>query len=137
MAASIEQYYLENNTYPAWTLNPDEQVTPFFSNVPMSTFVKNEKLGYRVRFVDKYATALSREPFNKRGRERSCYAYYSDLYGWILLGTGPDEVFDMDFETLSTLYKSTISQPSPELILYSYDGSNGIISSGDIFRVKQ
>ncbi|PKO16486.1 hypothetical protein CVU37_10935 [candidate division BRC1 bacterium HGW-BRC1-1] len=53
--------------------------------------------------------------------------------GWIIWSPGPDEEYDLDW----TLYNPDDPQPSPELLTFAYDATNGSVSGGDIFRVKQ
>ncbi len=62
--------------------------------------------------------------------------YYSDANGWIIISVGPDHDYDIDPEKY---YNSSIAQPSFELLCIAgvYDPTNGTVSSGDVFRVKQ
>jgi len=64
------------------------------------------------------------------------FRYYSDPNGWILISPGPDRDYDID---PVKYYDSSIAQPSFELLCIAgtYDPTNGTVSSGDVFRVKQ
>ncbi len=55
--------------------------------------------------------------------------------GRILFSPGPDE--DYDIRHPEEVYDSELKQPSPLLITFAYDATNGTKSSGDVFRVKQ
>jgi len=70
-----------------------------------------------------------------RGKDLG-FRYYSDQNGWILISLGPDGDYDIDPEKY---YHSSIAQPSFELLCIAgtYDPTNGTVSSGDVFRVKQ
>lgn len=64
------------------------------------------------------------------------FRYYTDGNGWIVISVGPDG--DYDFDPVK-YYNSSIIQPSYELlcIAVTYDPTNGTISNGDVYRVKQ
>lgn len=63
--------------------------------------------------------------------------------GWILVSPGPDRCYDIPGDW--DVYDPTISQPSRRLLAgtnkkgkaFTYDPTNGAISSGDLWRVKQ
>jgi hypothetical protein len=64
-------------------------------------------------------------------------------FGWILVSPGPDGVYDIPAEC--EVYDPSIPQPSARFLTgsnrfggaFTYDPTNGTISSGDIWRVKQ
>jgi len=62
--------------------------------------------------------------------------------GWILVSAGPDRDYDLEGEY--DVYDPAIAQPSVRLVTgagkhgaYTYDPTNGALSSGDVWRVKQ
>ena len=55
--------------------------------------------------------------------------------GWILVSPGPDRQYDIAGKW--DAYNPNAPQPSSALLLLSYDPTNGTISDGDIFRVKE
>jgi len=63
--------------------------------------------------------------------------------GWILVCPGPDLKYDLPGEW--DVYDPKVAQPSPRLLAgtnkrgfaFTYDPTNGMISDGDIWRVKQ
>jgi hypothetical protein len=63
--------------------------------------------------------------------------------GWILVSPGPDGDYDLLGEW--DVYNPKIAQPSPRLMTgtnkkgdsYTYDPTNGTVSNGDMWRVKQ
>jgi hypothetical protein len=145
LATAIEQYHVDYGVYPAprqmrefartdaerkklkaakgWyvgaidhrkLLQSDEDTTV----VPSRTV----RAGLRFPLTDEYA------PF--KGLP---LAYYSDSGGWILWSCGPDRIYDIDG---SVVYDSSTTQPAEILIRKSYDVTNGTVSSGDIWRIK-
>lgn len=93
------------------------------------------------------------------------FRYYHDIAGWILGSWGPDtdqrnggslgwdqgteSTLDAPANGVETIYTSQVSQPSLTLIAgtgsytsgqnhaHTYDPTNGTISPGDVWRVKQ
>jgi len=65
------------------------------------------------------------------------YAYYPDAEGWLLFSVGPDG--DYDITDPARVYDSDTTQPSLLLVTgpWTYDPTNGAVSSGDVWRVKQ
>lgn len=130
LATGIESYFVDNNRYPPCDTKgtmrksaPGEQGIPSFAGPQLTTPVA-------------YLTGYMTDAFAQAGQ---IYAYYVDekpkdpaSAGWILVSPGPDGKFDMDWR----LYDISKTQPSPELLLRSYDPTNGLISGGDIYRVK-
>lgn len=123
LATGIESYFVDNNAYPASSTDgfrktlPGEKKVSSFASPALTTPIG-------------YLTNLLPDPFVTEGRT---YGYYSDKAGWILFSPGPDGKFDLDWK----IYDSSVPQPSPDLLKYVYDPTNGTISSGDIIRVKQ
>jgi prepilin-type N-terminal cleavage/methylation domain-containing protein len=105
-----------------------------------------------------YITSYFADPF--ADFKGATFGYYDDSVvppgarsGWILWSPGPDT--DTSSYTdlgaggpatplVETLYTGAVAQPSPQLIAYqtttfstTYDSTNGTVSSGDVWRVKQ
>jgi tetratricopeptide (TPR) repeat protein len=84
-----------------------------------------------------YLTMIPLDPFG--AKQGALYQYYTgpsnpQNQGWILLSPGPDGTIQIN---PANDYDCQIPQPSPKLLMKSYDPTNGIFSAGDIFRVKQ
>ena len=81
-----------------------------------------------------YLTQVPDDPF---ANSDTTFGYYTvtteKAAGWSLWSPGPDEKYDLDWK----VYDPAVPQPSTDLIPYTYDPTNGTVSSGDIFRVKQ
>jgi prepilin-type N-terminal cleavage/methylation domain-containing protein len=95
------------------------------------------------------------DPFAK-GHKGATFGYYHDTNGWILgsygpdvddTGTNPGDLGMYDNGGIDTVYRSVIAQPSLTLQCgrstvgdqeaFTYDPTNGTISPGDVYRVKQ
>jgi hypothetical protein len=95
------------------------------------------------------------DPFAK-GHKAATFAYYHDANGWIIISFGPDVDADgtnpgdlgcYDGGGIETVYRSNIAQPSLTLLCgasgvgdqeaFTYDPTNGTVSPGDVYRVKQ
>jgi len=107
-----------------------------------------------------YITAYSRDPFSPQSKATFVYwsvcpgqadpsgkvlppDYRATGIGWILVSPGPDGDYDLANEW--DVYDPTVSQPSLRLLAgtnkkgsaFTYDPTNGTVSNGDIWRVKQ
>jgi hypothetical protein len=67
----------------------------------------------------------------------NCY-FYTDGQGfWMLISNGPDCKRDLTIQACREEARRPLT-PSIELLVnYSYDPTNGTISQGDLWRVKQ
>jgi hypothetical protein len=140
MAVALESYFVDNNSYPAWVQgsDADSQVQGNSILASMPTFRRavgsspgGTGLPMTLTTPVAYLTAYMADPFN--GQSPNTFSYFSDVRGWILLSPGPDGDFDV---APSVDYKSSMPQPSPELLLLAYDPTNGEVSGGDIYRVR-
>ncbi len=102
-----------------------------------------------------YITSYPTDPFvDTKG---ATFCYFANANGWILWSPGPDtdegqgtnlgtNVTGGSTNAVETLYDVSKSQPSLELIAgiggslnraFTYDPTNGTVSPGDVYRVKQ
>jgi prepilin-type N-terminal cleavage/methylation domain-containing protein len=104
-----------------------------------------------------YVTSYFPDPF--ADTKGCCFAYYKDTNGWIVASFGPDTDENGANTTYGDLglvngwagtgteteYSSSIAQPSLQLLTgsgysgdcYTYDPTNGTVTPGDVYRVKQ
>lgn len=165
LATAIETYYVDNNEYPAMTLTANQTAdlsfyrTPPTGNVGRTFRVRNTTNLLTLTTPIAYLTSNFPDPFaDTRGIG---FRYYTDGRGWILGSFGPDvdesaggDLFwsggDLPINTdlIETVYDARIAQPSillntgaPNLAngrgAFTYDPTNGTISEGDVWRVKQ
>lgn len=66
------------------------------------------------------------------------FAYFEDGKGWILISPGPDRKYDI--ADPAAVYDGAIPQPSAHLLAggpWTYDPTNGTVSQGDVWRVRE
>lgn len=121
MATALEAFFVDHNYYPP--TNP-LGTAPFQITTPIA-----------------YATGNFPDPFSST--KGGSYRYYvsDDGHSWILISPGPDGTYDLTEKT----YKDAARRAGPYnwkalqqlLAPYTYDPTNGTVSTGDIFRFKQ
>ncbi len=157
IATSLEAYFVDTMLYPAYARG-DQGANSFagphagaYHIHTFRTWRDDSERGtfYTLTTPIPYLPSYLRDPFaSTRG---ATYGYYCDLNGWILYSWGPDmdenNAYQWDLEPdVEMVYKSFIRQPSLTLMCgtssssheaYTYDPTNGTISPGDVYRVKQ
>lgn len=166
MATAIESYYVDTNAYPACTTVISESVNSGLASATRLTFrtptgtqalhILTTPIAYVTNyFVDPFAdTKGTILGYYATGDERLTLTGSAAIKGgWILMSYGPD-VDEKDggqlqgsgvTPLLETAYVVSISQPSVTLLsglgfgseCFTYDPTNGTVSAGDIYRVKQ
>lgn len=163
LATGIESYYIDNNLYPIcartgrlvagvghynnyvhnWAVTNDYSSFSAQQAAAPKIFVLTTPIAYITSyFVDPFADCKS-----------ATFGYFADTNGWICWSPGPDtdqtEGTDLSNVTFAveTVYDSRISQPSLQLLAlenvggggesFTYDPTNGTVSPGDVWRVKQ
>lgn len=160
-ATGIETYYVDLNQYPVWARNGRteaglsfnaaaypggvnmNQIDSFAVKVPGTTDVNT------LTTPIAYVTSYFPDPFmDTRG---ATFGYYCDSNGWVVWSAGPDtdQASGTDLGSASgdnwveTGYDSRVSQPSLTMLTganvqaVTYDPTNGTVSPGDVWRVKQ
>jgi hypothetical protein len=157
IATALEAYFVDNMHYPAWAKGDQGAnafAGPHAGAYHIHTFRIWRDEGERGIFRTlttpiPYLPSYLRDPFaSTRG---AYYGYYCDLNGWVLYSWGPDmdenqrNKWDLEPD-VETAYRSVFAQPTLTLLAgtsslsgeaYTYDPTNGTISPGDIYRVKQ
>jgi len=90
-----------------------------------------------------YITSYFPDPF--MDAKASSFAYFRDTNGWIVWSPGPDGDINSLTDlgpgaTVESMYNSSFAQPSSTLLANgtnTYDSTNGTVSNGDVWRVKQ
>ena len=101
----------------------------------------HDRLNYRLKY--KYPSNWIETYLDSFAKNRPLpsinFAYWAPKKGgWIVLSTGPNGFFDMNFETLKKAYDPEIDLLRSELrINLTYDPTNGTDSPGDVWRVKE
>ncbi|MDK2972821.1 MAG: type pilus assembly protein PilA [Candidatus Sumerlaeota bacterium] len=169
LATAIEAYYVDNNIYPAVSMDDAEAADAIVTtdNKGRTFRLRNATQLSTITSPVAYITSYFGDAFaDTRGLP---FRYSADRAGWILGSFGPDgdEGTGGDLQwadgttpyaarvgtgntndaAVETIYDSRKSQPSDELIAgesgtagfgaYTYDPTNGTVSQGDVWRVKE
>lgn len=136
LATGLESYMIDDNVYPSETTSTRGNLQHANAGGPIPTFLSLYPQGPATLTTPvAYITSYFNDPFaNVPG---DTFAYHTKeeggATGWVLFSPGPDGRFDFEWE----LYSPLTPQPSPDLIPYLYDPTNGLLSSGDLIRFKQ
>ena len=131
LSTAIEAYFVDNYAYPAWSVGPGS----LNGNEYPSFMLHTSQNGLEtITTPVAYTKAYFRDPFSPRGK--LMLNYFRAEYSWILWSAGPDGDYDIDLNVVQNKIDWNVSQPAPESLLYSYDPTNGTLSSGDIIRFK-
>ena len=160
-ATGIETYYLDNNVYPA-AERGELGINAFAGDQAGCYATLTFRIDTDATYLYMLSTPISlltthpKDPFaTTRG---AIMTYYCDRNGWILGSWGPDtdekDIISSNGDLIigiETVYRSNISQPTLTLLClsgdevssqggnesFTYDPSNGTVSPGDLWRVKQ
>lgn len=142
LATGLESYYVDNGCYPACTFNPQLGANAF---APPGSFPKHFSTFRILTPKDQLLTLTTPTayvtnyfPDQFSDVKGATFGYYtateSDYTSWILYSPGPD----MDYDFAWWDFDPKVPQPSDALLAkYTYDPTNGTISDGDVWRVKQ
>lgn len=167
LATGLESYFVDNNDYPLYGIgdaaaNGFAQLDP--DGGPVGDSGAGEVLTFRVwgdgddpansfatlTTPQAYLTSYFSDPF--ADTKGAIFCYYADMNGWIIGSFGPDtdeaDGGDLGWNAdkeygIATQYQSAQSQPSEYLLTgeddesFTYDPTNGTITPGDVYRVKQ
>lgn len=136
MAVAIESYFVDCNSYPPSDPNKNmrlaaggEAGVPSFAGPSVTT-----PIAYITTFPGDSFSA-QQQPFVYHAvNEHSADKTKPGKYGWILISPGPDGKIDIDWKVYDPDAKL---QPQPEFVAHTYDPTNGIMSAGDVIRIKQ
>lgn len=137
LAVALEAYYVDNNRYPPSTDNPALSARKTPPGKPTVPSFRMKQPGEKLMSLTTpiaYIVKLPEDPFAEIPEQTYGYYLTPNGLGWILFSAGPDGTMDLGWKT----YDSSKAQPSIELIgRYTYDPTNGSVSAGDLYRVKQ
>jgi general secretion pathway protein G len=149
LATAIESYHVDTNAYPAWSAQPGENYfiptsnkkdlaktanLPTFKRLipgnPMMTLTTPQA------YIAAYLPDIFTSPDNY-GRQIYCYWTPPSGEGWIVWSPGPDHQYDLTMNNIAKAYDGATTSPSILLLSLTYDPTNGTISKGDVWRIKQ
>lgn len=137
MATALEVYYIDNNTYPAWTSEVEnswnagrhgmEGIPTFHRGAPGGPNTLTTPISYlREPFEDPFAIAP--------GATFGFISSGAPNPDWIIFSPGPSGRFDID---PNQWRPGGLEANRDWLYNVSYDPTNGTVSAGDIWRVRQ
>ncbi len=145
MATAIEAYHIDTNAYPGWSTDPQINAFGPLGEHPdlagRPTFRSDYSRGGPMSLTTpvSYITHFFVDPFSAtKGATFNYWTPPADKgIGWIVWSPGPDGVYDITLQNVSVYYGATNHVLPAELIERTFDPTNGTVSGGDIFRVKQ
>jgi hypothetical protein len=145
MAAGIDSYYLETNSYPASTCDPVSRIwhpsrkrdEVVIARIPTYRVLPNSEKKARLSIiVDQLAG--QHDPYGPIKKAPYGYCTTGSFgQGWILWSAGPDRDYDITIDNVAEIYDPSARVPSDRLIDMTYDPTNGTGSNGDLYRVGQ
>ena len=138
MAVAVESYFVDNNTYPVSTSELDANAPWGIKSAPgVPTLSRYSGRGGAMTLTTPiaYMTSHFKDTFAETGATFGYYTTVGDkgTNGWIVWSPGPNEKYDLDWK----VYDPNQKDPLLGLAPFAYDPTNGTVSSGDIFRIKQ
>lgn len=149
LATALESYRIDHGTYPASSARPEENCFGELSGkypalAQQPTFMRpRQSVPATLMAPRAYLSQYPEDPYAPA--IKTTYAYYSvndpknpDRSGWIVWSPGPDEKYDLTMKNIKEAFDpKRTRKPTTFLLERRYDPTNGNISSGDIWRVKQ
>ncbi len=132
MAVAIESYYVDNNAYPAHTVVASQSSMQMATPAKPSFRLTNNDRLVSLTTPIAYLTSYFPDVFAPVKGEVFCY--YAKDGGWIMWSPGPDLQYDINAERD---YNPASTTPTDQLLWVTFDPTNGTVSSGDIWRVRQ
>ena len=138
LATAIEAYNIDSNGYPPCA-TADKSVNARVGSGKAAYGISSFRAwtGPEEKFMQlttpvAYITSLPQDPF--ADAKEATYGYWGRQgAGWILFSPGPDRQYNINPEKD---YDPSKQSPQPELILKTYDATNGTTSAGDLWRIK-
>lgn len=134
MATALEAYRADHGQYPACTFIAAESAIPATTGKSRPTFrVAASGILATMTTPVAYLTGYPHDAFSRQ-RPPATFAYYTRNDSWIMWSPGPDGDYDTDWKTLDL----AVPLPSEHVLTkLTYDPTNGSLSDGDIWRVKE
>ena len=145
IATAIESYHIDKGQLPAFTTLPemthdlDLLDDEMLRQEQVPTFARKNWQGSEDPGANSlstpiaYLSRLFEDPF--ASPQGAGYRYWHDGEGWIIWSPGPERKYTITDP--AEVYSGTDERPSEALLLHSYDPTNGTVSPGDIWRIRQ
>lgn len=144
IGVALESYFADHRCYPQSTSDISRNIYAGFGPksklASLPTFgLPSAGYGSITTPVAYYVASIAPDPFAPA--KRAAYCYYADPAnkGWILWSAGPDGKYDLTSENIGRIYNPANLNMAGDLAMQAltYDPTNGVKSSGDIWRIKQ
>lgn len=144
LATAIEAYFADNKQYPAmtpladWATGSEVATLKEMGGDTLFTIAASpypHKTSAGLTTPNAYASSLFNDPLFPSKRRGMPFAYSTNNESWILLSGGPDE--DFDVVNPLTMLHGNFEETKTGLLPYTYDPTNGSVSDGDVWRIKQ
>ena len=132
MATAIESYFVDFGVYPAHTEVASESfmgvARPGQPTFRVSNGSNLRTMTSPVAYLNAYTPDFLGKP-----KERT-FCYFAKGGGWIVWSPGPDKKYSIDADKE---YDPTLTDATAALLRKTYDPTNGTVSGGDVWRVRQ
>lgn len=138
MATALESYYIDNNNYPAWTMEQEKSVNagrhgvseiPTFMARPMGSNLMTLTSPIAYIHPHHFHDVFAPDPTATFG-----YISSNSPPDWLIFSPGPNGRYDID---ISKWQPGGLQINWDWLVDVTYDPTNGTISDGDIWRARQ
>lgn len=119
--ASLEGYRADNSEYPLGII----------CNIATHRYRRICNLTTPIAYLEEHQ--VIQDPFSYEGAE---LAYWSNKKNYLLWSCGPDEDYDITPTEVGGFYRGMTPETESYLRTISYDPTNGVRSSGDIFHLR-
>jgi Tfp pilus assembly protein PilE len=141
MATALEAFMIDSNSYPVSSSDPSQNLIGRLADqnptLRSQTTFKIYQPGSRSLSLTTpiaYMTSVPTDVFSQGAP--ICY-YNAGDKGWIVWSAGPDSKYSLSAENIASIYDPAVPQPSAKVLVHAYDPTNGTVSAGDLWRVKQ
>ncbi|MCC5876018.1 MAG: type II secretion system protein GspG [Candidatus Sumerlaeia bacterium] len=137
MATALETYYVDNNSYPAWTNELDKSFNAGYQGVEGIPTFRSGGVGGPMTLTTPIAYLVA--PFEDvfSPDKGATFGYLSSgapQLDWIIFSPGPNRRFDID---PNQWRPGGLEANRDWLLNATYDPTNGTVSAGDIWRIRQ
>jgi type II secretory pathway pseudopilin PulG len=142
LSSAIEKYREANGSYPAWAIGSEgvnaggAETVPELARLPSFRAIAAGASLATLTTPTPYIRELPNDPYAPTRHFVFPYVAKKEAgrEGWMLLSAGPDRDYDVDPIRMLDV---TTTQPTPALLHFMYDPTNGTWSDGDIMRFSE
>lgn len=136
LSQAIQKYRADHGAFPAWSRDSAGSAMGIGAG-SRSSGPRRDVPSFRLRGATQLATLTTPNAYLQeypteqftRPHDPRPYCYYNDGGAWVMWSTGPDRDYDLPWEQLDAAAKENMAP----FMRFTYDPTNGTISSGDIW----